>query len=80
MCCWLVNAEDTENLREMERGQGMINRNAISVVMAKLTEIESLSMAFQGCCGVFHTSSSVDPAGLSGYTVSLLSFFLFNKA
>ncbi|KAF3444650.1 hypothetical protein FNV43_RR14343 [Rhamnella rubrinervis] len=66
------NPEDTENLREMERGQGMINRNAISVVMAKLTEVESLSMAFQGCRGVFHTSAFVDPAGLSGYTKSMV--------
>jgi hypothetical protein len=40
--------------------------------MAKLTDIESLQEAFQGCRGVFHTSAFIDPAGLSGYTVSLL--------
>lgn len=39
-----------------------------------MTEIESLLEAFEGCRGVFHTSAFIDPAGLSGYTVSLLLF------
>ena len=39
--------------------------------MAKLTEIGSLEKAFEGCRGVFHTTAFTDPAGLSGYTVSL---------
>ncbi|KAM1296543.1 hypothetical protein ACFX2I_023370 [Malus domestica] len=44
----------------------------ISAVMAKLTDdVESLSHAFDGCRGVFHTSAFVDPAGLSGYTKSM---------
>lgn len=57
-------AEDAENLRQE------VERDDVSVITAKLTEVESLSMAFQGCRGVFHTSAFVDPAGLSGYTVS----------
>lgn len=74
------NAEDIENVREMERGERrMSNDKAISAVMAKLTETESLSEAFNGCRGVFHTSSFVDPAGLSGYTVSLFIFFILPK-
>lgn len=50
------------------------------VVMAKLTDVDSLEKAFEGCCGVFHTSAFTDPAGLSGYTVSLsLSLSLVKK-
>lgn len=59
----------------MERGERRIGNNkAISAVMANLTEVESLSEAFNGCRGVLHTSSFIDPAGLSGYTVSLFFF------
>ena len=59
-------------LREMETsGEMRTISNNVSAVMAKLTEVESLAEAFQGCRGVFHTSSFTDPAGLSGYSVSL---------
>ena len=69
---WLKNAEDITMLREMETsGEMRTISNNVSAVMAKLTEIESLAEAFQGCRGVFHTSSFTDPAGLSGYSVSL---------
>lgn len=47
----------------------------LEVVMAKLTDIDSLEKAFEGCGGVFHTSAFTDPAGLSGYTVSSTSCF-----
>ncbi|XP_050382596.1 cinnamoyl-CoA reductase-like SNL6 isoform X2 [Argentina anserina] len=60
------NSVDVEKLREMTTA----NVN-VTVVMAKLAEIESLSQAFQGCRGVFHTSGFTDPAGLSGYTKSM---------
>lgn len=60
------NPEDVEKLREMTTGN--VNN---SVVMASLTNVESLSQAFQGCRGVFHTSGFTDPAGLSGYTKSM---------
>jgi hypothetical protein len=64
-------------------GEMRSTNDNISVVMAKLTEIESLSEAFQGCRGVFHTSAFIDPAGLSGYTVSLFltaSFFSLSQS
>lgn len=49
----------------------------LEIVIAKLSDVESLEKAFEGCRGVFHTSAFTDPAGLSGYTVSLfLSFSL----
>ena len=71
--CLTKNADDIDILREMETaGEMRTSNNNISAVMAKLTEFESLSEAFQGCRGVFHTSSFTDPAGLSGYSVSLL--------
>lgn len=47
------------------------------VVMAKLNEVESLCDAFQGCCGVFHTSAFADPAGISGYSVRFFSLHSF---
>ncbi|KAM1015123.1 hypothetical protein ACFX1Q_044855 [Malus domestica] len=66
------NQEDAEIMREM-RTSGT-NSDRISAVIAKLTDtdvVESLSHAFHGCRGVFHTSAFVDPAGLSGYTKSM---------
>ncbi|KAB1209167.1 Cinnamoyl-CoA reductase 1 [Morella rubra] len=66
------NEDDINKLREMETsGEMRPSNNKISAVMAKLTEIESLSEAFQGCRGVFHTSAFTDPAGISGYTKSM---------
>ena len=44
--------------------------NNISAKMANLTDSESLLEAFKDCRGVFHTAAFIDPAGLSGYTVS----------
>lgn len=63
------NQDDVENLRQMETsGEMRGTNNRIGIVMAKLYEAESLSDLFSGCCGVFHTSAFIDPAGLSGYT------------
>ncbi|KAF2316369.1 hypothetical protein GH714_041710 [Hevea brasiliensis] len=64
--------EDMEKLRELEvSGEMRTSNNSIKAVMAKLTEIESLLEAFEGCRGVFHTAAFTDPAGLSGYTKSM---------
>ncbi|EEF37670.1 cinnamoyl-CoA reductase-like SNL6 [Ricinus communis] len=64
--------EEMEKLRELETSGEMRSSNSsIKAVMAKLTEIESLLDAFDGCRGVFHTSAFTDPAGLSGYTKSM---------
>eukprot|EP00262_Sarcandra_glabra_P016227 TRINITY_DN5227_c0_g1_i2.p1 TRINITY_DN5227_c0_g1~~TRINITY_DN5227_c0_g1_i2.p1 ORF type:complete len:276 (+),score=39.33 TRINITY_DN5227_c0_g1_i2:69-896(+) len=61
------NQEDLEKLRETETFVERIN-NRVSVVIAKVTELESLSEAFTGCRGVFHTSAFADPRGVSGYS------------
>ncbi|KAK4775291.1 hypothetical protein SAY86_010226 [Trapa natans] len=68
------NQEDLEKLREMETTGEMEtgrDRGNFRAVVAKLSDIESLSEAFEGCRGVFHTCSFADPAGLSGYTKSM---------
>lgn len=38
-----------------------------SIVVAKMENLDSLSEAFRGCDVVFHTSSFIDPHGISGY-------------
>ncbi|MCD9558785.1 hypothetical protein HAX54_016403 [Datura stramonium] len=64
--------EDLETLREMEiTGEMRQSVNTVEAVMANLNDIESLSQAFNGCRGVFHTAAFVDPAGLSGYSKSM---------
>lgn len=54
------------------------SNNIVEVTMAKLTEVESLMEAFNGCRGVFHTAAFVDPAGVSGYSVSHFSFLILS--
>lgn len=64
--------EDMEKLREMETSGEMGSaRSNFSAVVAKLGDVQSLCEAFEGCAGVFHTSAFADPAGISGYTVSV---------
>ncbi|KAK4392984.1 Cinnamoyl-CoA reductase-like SNL6 [Sesamum angolense] len=66
------NEEDVEKLREMgNSGEMRLNNSVVEVFMAKLTEVESLTEAFDGCRGVFHTAAFVDPAGLSGYSKAM---------
>lgn len=75
----LLIVEDLDKLREMETSgemRGPNNSNVVEGVMARLTEVEGLSEAFNGCRGVFQTAAFIDPAGLSGYSVSLLWHFL----
>ncbi|XP_022938554.1 cinnamoyl-CoA reductase-like SNL6 [Cucurbita moschata] len=57
------NPEDVNKLEETTSG-----RHNVTVVVADLTDVNSLVEAFNGCRGVFHTSSSIDPSGVSGYT------------
>lgn len=66
----------------METAGGMTRtNNRISIVTAKLFEADRLSEVFNGCCGVFHTAAFIDPAGLSGYSVSLgLLLVVFSSA
>lgn len=74
MGVWIENsAEDREKLREMEISGEMrgTNNNNISAVVGDLSDVQSISEAFDGCRGVFHTAGFIDPAGLAGYSVSL---------
>jgi hypothetical protein len=41
-----------------------------------MKDLESLCDAFRGCHAVFHTSSFVDPHGISGYSVSYCSIIV----
>ncbi|XP_020597514.1 cinnamoyl-CoA reductase-like SNL6 isoform X2 [Phalaenopsis equestris] len=62
----LENQEDVEKLRELQMFDEMEER--VSSVIASFMDVESLCRAFDGCIGVFHTSSFIDPGGVSGYT------------
>lgn len=71
------NAEDKEKVSEMEADAETASfSNMITSVVSRLTEIDSLIKAFDGCAGVFHTSAFVDPAGVSGYSVCFIFIFL----
>ncbi|BAU01519.1 hypothetical protein VIGAN_11076900 [Vigna angularis var. angularis] len=61
------NPEEMEKVKEIEKTA----EGKLEAIMAKLTDIDGLEKAFQGCGGVFHTSAFTDPAGLSGYTKSM---------
>ncbi|THU46565.1 hypothetical protein C4D60_Mb09t06270 [Musa balbisiana] len=63
----LETHEDMDKLRETEMF-GEMGRDGVWAVMASVMDLESLCRAFDGCVGVFHTSSVVDPGGLSGYS------------
>ncbi|KAL7100690.1 hypothetical protein ACP275_08G010900 [Erythranthe tilingii] len=66
------NQEDVEKLREMEiSGEMRLSNSIVEIVMAKLTQVDSLTQAFDGCRCVFHTAAFVDPAGLSGYSKAM---------
>ncbi|CAH9088121.1 unnamed protein product [Cuscuta epithymum] len=69
------NQEDLEKLREMEASgemRGCNGSNVAEAVMARLSDVESISDAFDGCRGVIHTAAFIDPAGLSGYSKSMV--------
>ena len=72
-----ANIEDLDKLREMEMF-GENGRDGVWTVMANVMDPVSLHEAFDGCVGVFHTSSLVDPGGISGYTVSYLTWIDFS--
>ncbi|RRT60169.1 hypothetical protein B296_00032183 [Ensete ventricosum] len=59
-----------DKLRETEMF-GEVGRDGVWAVMASVMDLEGLCRAFDGCAGVFHTSSVVDPGGLSGYSLDL---------
>ncbi|WOL14472.1 cinnamoyl-CoA reductase-like SNL6 [Canna indica] len=63
----LETQEDLDKLRETEMF-GEMGRDGVWAVMANAMDLDSLCQAFEGCAGVFHTSSVVDPGGLAGYS------------
>ena len=66
--------KELQKLGEMEEFSLYSANNILSgvVVNVVVDSIASISEAFDGCYGVFHTSF-IDPHGLSGYTVSPLN-------
>ncbi|KAK9924764.1 hypothetical protein M0R45_033115 [Rubus argutus] len=59
-------AEDYEDIKKLMRDEE-INRLE-SVVVVKMGSLERLCDAFRGCHAIFHTSSFIDPHGISGYS------------
>ncbi|XP_057467969.1 cinnamoyl-CoA reductase-like SNL6 [Actinidia eriantha] len=60
------NQVDFEDMKELIREEEM--KLLESVVVAKMGDLDSLSEAFRGCHAIFHTSSFIDPHGVTGYT------------
>ncbi|OMO96536.1 3-beta hydroxysteroid dehydrogenase/isomerase [Corchorus capsularis] len=54
---------------DLKQVMGMEELNRLqSVVVAKMKNVKCLCDAFRGCHAVFHTSSFIDPHGISGYS------------
>ncbi|KAF8407926.1 hypothetical protein HHK36_007066 [Tetracentron sinense] len=60
------NQVDLEDLKALFKEEEM--NGLESVVVAKMGDLDSLCNAFRGCHVVFHTSSFIDPRGVSGYS------------
>ncbi|KAE8708042.1 putative isoprenylcysteine alpha-carbonyl methylesterase ICMEL1 [Hibiscus syriacus] len=66
----LSHAMELEELKDVV-GEEELNLLE-SVVITKMGDLQSLCDAFRGCHAVFHTSSFIDPHGISGYSVPRL--------
>ncbi|KAJ4833259.1 hypothetical protein Tsubulata_005093 [Turnera subulata] len=62
----IQNQEDFEGIKLLMTDEE-INKLE-SIVVAKMHDLESLCNAFSGCHAVFHTSSFIDPHGVTGYS------------
>ncbi|GAB4827437.1 hypothetical protein Ancab_034322 [Ancistrocladus abbreviatus] len=62
----IQNQRDFEDMKRI-LGNEEMNRLE-SVVVVKMGNVHTLCDAFRGCHAVFHTSSFIDPHGVSGYT------------
>ncbi|GLJ16825.1 hypothetical protein SUGI_0289880 [Cryptomeria japonica] len=62
------NPEELQKLKEMEEFEMHSNRVMVVVGSVSVEEASTLSEMFDGCYGVFHTSSFVDPYCVSGFT------------
>ncbi|CAN4082794.1 unnamed protein product [Withania somnifera] len=69
-CGYLVRViiQNQANLEDMKELMREEMEQLESVVVARMGDIDSLCNAFRGCHVVFHTSSFIDPRGISGYT------------
>ncbi|XP_047322811.1 cinnamoyl-CoA reductase-like SNL6 isoform X2 [Impatiens glandulifera] len=68
----VTNEEELEKLREIAGNIDITNGTTmLTAVTADINEVQSLSDAFNGCQGVFHTAAFIDPAGLSGYSKAM---------
>ncbi|MCD7450702.1 hypothetical protein HAX54_008156 [Datura stramonium] len=69
-CGYLVRViiQNQANLEDMKELMREEIKQLESVVVARMADLESLCNAFRGCHAVFHTSSFIDPRGISGYT------------
>ncbi|KAL9678071.1 hypothetical protein QQ045_015910 [Rhodiola kirilowii] len=65
----LQNQEDFEDMRELVSDNEM--NQLERVVVAKMGDVDDLCEAFRGCHAIFHTSSFIDPHGVSGYSESM---------
>ncbi|XP_031279349.1 cinnamoyl-CoA reductase-like SNL6 [Pistacia vera] len=62
----IQNQDDFEDMKRLFREEEM--NQLESVVVAKMGDLDTLCEAFRGCHVVFHTSSFIDPHGVSGYS------------
>ncbi|GMH04292.1 hypothetical protein Nepgr_006131 [Nepenthes gracilis] len=60
------NQGDFEDMKRLLSNEEM--NQLESVVVAKMGDLENLCHSFIGCHVIFHTSSFLDPHGVSGYT------------
>ncbi|KAF3644631.1 putative proline-rich receptor-like protein kinase PERK8-like [Capsicum annuum] len=69
-CGYLVRViiENQANLEDMEELIREEMKQLESIVVARMDDLDGLCNAFRGCHVVFHTSSFIDPRGISGYT------------
>ncbi|KAG6533067.1 cinnamoyl-CoA reductase-like SNL6 [Zingiber officinale] len=61
--------EDMDKLSNM----GAARYTGVRLMMVRIMDAESLCQAFDGCTGVFHTSSSLDSGGISGYSKQMVN-------
>uniref|UniRef100_A0A2P2K6D0 Cinnamoyl-CoA reductase 2 n=1 Tax=Rhizophora mucronata TaxID=61149 RepID=A0A2P2K6D0_RHIMU len=62
----IQNPVDYEDMRRLIEDEDM--NKLENVVVAKMQDLDSLCNAFSGCHAVFHTSSFIDPHGITGYS------------
>ncbi|KAM1358329.1 hypothetical protein ACFX15_044614 [Malus domestica] len=62
----IQNEVDFEDMKKLMRGEEISQLEC--VVVAKMGDLNSLCDAFRGCHAIFHTSSFIDPHGISGYS------------